>query len=163
MLDEPTIGLHPRDNRVLLGALKNLSDKGNTLVVVEHDEDTIRAADHIIDIGPGAGKRGGRWWPKAARTELSAQPDSVTGRFLAQPLVHPLGARREVRPRQPAWSRRVAARATDRRHAGRLAGDCSGASLHNLRGLDVACRCGAWWRSPASAARASRRWRATCC
>ena len=60
VLDEPTIGLHSRDNAILLGALKNLSDKGNTLVVVEHDEETIRAADHIIDIGPGAGKRGGR-------------------------------------------------------------------------------------------------------
>ena len=60
VLDEPTIGLHPRDNQILLKALQSLSDKGNTLVVVEHDEDTIRRADHIIDIGPGAGKRGGR-------------------------------------------------------------------------------------------------------
>jgi excinuclease ABC subunit A len=60
VLDEPTIGLHARDNRILLSALKTLSDKGNTLVVVEHDEDTIRRADHIIDIGPSAGKRGGR-------------------------------------------------------------------------------------------------------
>jgi excinuclease ABC subunit A len=60
VLDEPTIGLHPRDNGILLNALAKLGDKGNTLVVVEHDEDTIRRADHIIDIGPGAGKRGGR-------------------------------------------------------------------------------------------------------
>ena len=60
VLDEPTIGLHPRDNQILLDALHKLGDKGNTLVVVEHDEDTIRRADHIIDIGPGAGKRGGR-------------------------------------------------------------------------------------------------------
>ncbi len=60
VLDEPTIGLHPRDNQILLDALQKLGDKGNTLVVVEHDEDTIRRADHIIDIGPGAGKRGGR-------------------------------------------------------------------------------------------------------
>ena len=60
MLDEPTIGLHPRDNGILLDALAKLGDKGNTLVVVEHDEDTIRRADHIIDIGPGAGKRGGQ-------------------------------------------------------------------------------------------------------
>jgi excinuclease ABC subunit A len=63
VLDEPTIGLHPRDNGILLDALHKLGDKGNTLVVVEHDEDTIRRADHIIDIGPGAGKRGGSWWP----------------------------------------------------------------------------------------------------
>ena len=59
VLDEPTIGLHPRDNQILLDALRKLGDKGNTLVVVEHDEDTIRRADHIIDVGPGAGKRGG--------------------------------------------------------------------------------------------------------
>ena len=57
VLDEPTIGLHARDNQILLHALKTLSDKGNTLVVVEHDEDTIRHADHLIDIGPSAGKR----------------------------------------------------------------------------------------------------------
>src|SRR5208337_3677246 len=60
VLDEPTIGLHPRDNAVLLDALDQLATAGNTLVVVEHDEDTIRRADHIIDLGPGAGVRGGR-------------------------------------------------------------------------------------------------------
>ena len=60
VLDEPTIGLHARDNQILLRALHKLGDKGNTLVVVEHDVDTIRAASHIIDIGPSAGKRGGR-------------------------------------------------------------------------------------------------------
>ena len=60
VLDEPTIGLHARDNQILLGALQHLSDQGNTLVVVEHDEATIRQAEHIIDIGPGAGQRGGR-------------------------------------------------------------------------------------------------------
>ena len=60
VLDEPTIGLHPRDNAVLLDALDRLARKGNTLLVVEHDEDTIRRADHVIDLGPGAGTRGGR-------------------------------------------------------------------------------------------------------
>ena len=60
VLDEPTIGLHPRDNQILLDTLERLGDKGNTLVVVEHDEDTIRRADHVIDLGPGAGTRGGR-------------------------------------------------------------------------------------------------------
>ena len=60
ILDEPTIGLHPRDNRILLNALEKLEAKGNTLVVVEHDEDTIRRAKHLIDIGPAAGVRGGR-------------------------------------------------------------------------------------------------------
>ncbi len=98
VLDEPTIGLHPRDNQILLNALRNLGDKGNTLVVVEHDEDTIRRADHIIDIGPGAGKRGGRVVAQGSVADLAAQPDSLTGRYLAHPIVHPLQPRREVKP-----------------------------------------------------------------
>ncbi|MGI4982713.1 MAG: excinuclease ABC subunit UvrA, partial [Janthinobacterium lividum] len=98
VLDEPTIGLHPRDNRILLDALRKLGDKGNTLVVVEHDEDTIRRADHIIDIGPGAGKRGGVVVAQGSVADLAAQPDSLTGQFLAHPIVHPLQARRDVRP-----------------------------------------------------------------
>ncbi len=99
VLDEPTIGLHPRDNRILLDALRKLGDKGNTLVVVEHDEDTIRRADHIIDIGPGAGKRGGTLVAEGAVADLAAQPDSVTGRLLAHPMTHPLQPRRPVNPR----------------------------------------------------------------
>ncbi|WP_321923680.1 excinuclease ABC subunit UvrA [Burkholderia sp. BCC1998] len=96
VLDEPTIGLHPRDNQILLDALRKLGDKGNTLVVVEHDEDTIRRADHIIDVGPGAGKRGGTLVAEGAVADLAAQPDSVTGRLLAQPMTHPLQPRRAV-------------------------------------------------------------------
>ncbi|CAB3796365.1 UvrABC system protein A [Paraburkholderia caffeinilytica] len=96
VLDEPTIGLHPRDNQILLNALRKLGEKGNTLVVVEHDEDTIRRADHIIDIGPGAGKRGGTLIAQGSVADLSAQPDSLTGQFLARPIVHPLQPRREV-------------------------------------------------------------------
>ena len=65
ILDEPTIGLHPRDNTMLLDTLDKLRAKGNTLVVVEHDEDTIRRADHVIDLGPGAGRSAARWWPRA--------------------------------------------------------------------------------------------------
>ena len=98
VLDEPTIGLHPRDNQVLLKALKTLSDKGNTLVVVEHDEDTIRRADHLIDIGPGAGKRGGRLVAEGSAADLSANADSQTGRLLAHPMIHPLQPRRPVLP-----------------------------------------------------------------
>ncbi|SDN98510.1 excinuclease ABC subunit UvrA [Polaromonas sp. JS666] len=97
VLDEPTIGLHPRDNQILLGALGKLSDRGNTLVVVEHDEDTIRRADNIIDIGPGAGKRGGTLVAQGTAAQLSAVPESLTGRYLANPLIHPLHARRETR------------------------------------------------------------------
>ncbi len=96
VLDEPTIGLHPRDNQILLDALHKLGDKGNTLVVVEHDEDTIRRADHIIDIGPGAGKRGGTLVAQGSVSELASHPDSVTGRSLARPLVHPIQVRRGV-------------------------------------------------------------------
>ena len=96
VLDEPTIGLHPRDNAILLNALGKLSERGNTLVVVEHDEDTIRRADNIIDIGPGAGKRGGRLVAQGSAAQLSAVPDSLTGRYLANPLIHPLHARRET-------------------------------------------------------------------
>ncbi len=118
VLDEPTIGLHPRDNGILLNALAKLGDKGNTLVVVEHDEDTIRRADHIIDIGPGAGKRGGRLVAEGTVAQLSAQADSVTGRLLAHPLKHPLQARRPVA----------------------VGADClhlTGAHLHNLQHLNV--------------------------
>ena len=96
VLDEPTIGLHPRDNAILLSALGKLSERGNTLVVVEHDEDTIRRADNIIDIGPGAGKRGGRLVAQGSAAQLSKVSDSLTGRYLANPLIHPLHARRET-------------------------------------------------------------------
>jgi excinuclease ABC subunit A len=96
VLDEPTIGLHPRDNQVLLKALQSLSDKGNTLVVVEHDEDTIRHADHIIDIGPGAGKRGGRLVAEGTVADISKVADSATGRYLLHAIKHPLNIRRNV-------------------------------------------------------------------
>ena len=68
VLDEPSIGLHQRDNERLLETLIHLRNLGNTVIVVEHDEDAIRAADHVIDIGPGAGVHGGRWWRKAPST-----------------------------------------------------------------------------------------------
>jgi len=96
VLDEPTIGLHARDNQILLGALDQLRQHGNTLVVVEHDEDTIRRADHIIDIGPSAGKRGGRVVAQGTVADLSACEDSQTGRYLLHAMKHPLQARRAV-------------------------------------------------------------------
>ncbi len=88
VLDEPTIGLHPRDNKVLLDALAELAKNRNTLVVVEHDEDTIRRADHVIDLGPGAGVRGGQVVAAGNVKELMKNPASITGRFLAKPLAH---------------------------------------------------------------------------
>jgi excinuclease ABC subunit A len=118
VLDEPTIGLHPRDNRILLDALAKLEAKGNTLVVVEHDEDTIRRAQHIIDIGPGAGSRGGRVVAQGTVAELMAAPESVTGRYLKTPLVHAAQPRRAVDKGTPRLQLR-------------------GARLHNLRGADA--------------------------
>ncbi len=96
VLDEPTIGLHARDNQILLDALQKLGDKGNTLVVVEHDEDTIRRADHVIDIGPSAGKRGGRVVAEGSVDDVMAAADSQTGRYLLHAMKHPLQARRVV-------------------------------------------------------------------
>ena len=119
VLDEPTIGLHPRDNGILLDALARLGAMGNTLVVVEHDEDTIRRAEHLIDIGPGAGKRGGRLVAQGAVADLAANDDSVTGRLLARPLLHPLQPRRAVTADTPRLMLR-------------------GASLHNLQRIAVA-------------------------
>ncbi|MDD2879437.1 MAG: excinuclease ABC subunit UvrA [Rhodoferax sp.] len=96
VLDEPTIGLHARDNQMLLGALQRLSDQGNTLVVVEHDEDTIRHADHIIDIGPSAGKRGGRLVAEGSVADIQNAAESQTGRYLLHAMKHPLKPRRVV-------------------------------------------------------------------
>ncbi|HOL37385.1 MAG TPA: excinuclease ABC subunit A, partial [Rubrivivax sp.] len=118
VLDEPTIGLHPRDNGILLTALGRLGAAGNTLVVVEHDEDTIRRAEHLIDIGPGAGKHGGTLVAAGTVSDLVAAPESVTGRLLAAPPVHPLQPRRALAGDAPALALR-------------------GASLHNLRAIDV--------------------------
>ncbi len=83
ILDEPSIGLHQRDNDKLLGALLHLRDLGNTLIVVEHDEDTIRAADHVVDIGPGAGEHGGYVVAEGTAEEIMENPDSITGAYLS--------------------------------------------------------------------------------
>ena len=83
ILDEPSIGLHQRDNDKLLGTLKQLRDLGNTLIVVEHDEDTMRAADFIVDVGPGAGSRGGEIVAAGSLEEIIACERSVTGQYLS--------------------------------------------------------------------------------
>jgi excinuclease ABC subunit A len=118
VLDEPTIGLHPRDNKVLLDALAELARNRNTLVVVEHDEDTIRRADHVIDLGPGAGVRGGRVVAAGNVQELMANPASITGRFLAKPLAH------DAEPKRATNSR-----------AARL--ELEDVALHNVRKEDI--------------------------
>jgi excinuclease ABC subunit A len=118
VLDEPTIGLHPRDNRILLDALGELAAHRNTLVVVEHDEDTIRRADHVIDLGPGAGARGGRIVGRGTVDDLIANPGSITGRYLRNPLRHGREPKRPVHSKTP--SLRI-----------------ENATLHNLAGIDA--------------------------
>ncbi|MBS0367417.1 MAG: excinuclease ABC subunit A [Proteobacteria bacterium] len=118
VLDEPTIGLHPRDNAILLDSLSRLAGRRNTLVVVEHDEDTIRRADYVLDLGPGAGTQGGEVVGAGTVRDLTRNPRSVTGRFLRQPLLHP------ARPQRPVTS------ATERLLLQRV-------TLHNIRGTDI--------------------------
>ncbi len=118
VLDEPTIGLHPRDNATLLDTLERLRAKGNTLVVVEHDEDTIRRADHVIDLGPGAGTRGGRLVAQGTAAELAQLGNSATGRCLATPLMHSRSRRRAIDRETPLI-------------------EVNGATLHNLRKIDA--------------------------
>jgi excinuclease ABC subunit A len=101
VLDEPTIGLHPRDNEILLDALGELSSHRNTLVVVEHDEDTIRRADHVLDLGPAAGVRGGEIVGEGKVADLIRNPRSTTGKFLRNPLTHPAQPHRAVDARTP--------------------------------------------------------------
>ena len=119
VLDEPTIGLHPRDNKVLLDALAELAKNRNTLVVVEHDEDTIRRADHVIDLGPGAGVRGGEVVAVGTIEQLKNNPASITGRFLKNPLTHAAEPRRATGTRAP-----------------RLTLD--DVEMHNVRNVDIA-------------------------
>ena len=83
ILDEPSIGLHQRDNGKLLKTLKDLRDLGNTVLVVEHDEDTMRAADYIVDIGPGAGENGGRVVAYGTVEDIQKSKDSITGQYLS--------------------------------------------------------------------------------
>jgi len=116
ILDEPTIGLHPRDNRMLLDTLGNLRRKGNTIVVVEHDEETISSAEHIIDIGPGAGVRGGEVVATGSVAKIKRTKTSVTGRMLANPLQHPI-----YKPRGKANESLVV----------------KGANLHNLKNVNA--------------------------
>jgi excinuclease ABC subunit A len=94
ILDEPSIGLHQRDNDKLINALKNLQELGNTLIVVEHDEDTMLAADHVIDIGPGAGEHGGEVVAQGTAEEIMQIPESITGQYLSGKLQIPIPATR---------------------------------------------------------------------
>ena len=100
ILDEPSIGLHQRDNDKLIAALKNLKDMGNTLLVVEHDEDTMLAADHIVDIGPGAGSHGGEVVAEGTAEEIMQIEESITGQYLSGKLRIPVP---DVRKKPQGW------------------------------------------------------------
>ena len=122
VLDEPSVGLHPRDTRRLIDALLRLRDLGNTVLVVEHDPDTMRAADYLVDIGPGAGVHGGRVVAHGPPAQVMADPASLTGQYLS-------GARALAVPPQ--------------RRGGTHALRLEGVRTHNLRGVDVAIPLGA--------------------
>ena len=115
ILDEPSIGLHQRDNERLIGTLERLRDLGNTVIVVEHDEDTIRAADYVVDMGPGAGEHGGEVVCAGTPAEIMACPDSLTGQYLT-------GARMVRLP-------------DERRHPGRGCLTITGARANNLKNV----------------------------
>jgi excinuclease ABC subunit A len=116
ILDEPSIGLHQRDNAKLIDTLERLRDLGNTVIVVEHDEGTIRAADHVVDLGPGAGEHGGELVAEGTPSEIESQPESLTGQFLSGERQIPLPEERRS-PRSELVVR--------------------GARQHNLKGIDV--------------------------
>jgi excinuclease ABC subunit A len=101
VLDEPSIGLHQRDNDRLIGTLQHLRDLGNSVLVVEHDEDMIRAADYVVDMGPGAGIHGGRVVAQGTPDEVLANPESLTGRYMAGTLKIPVPAKRNRLGEQP--------------------------------------------------------------
>ncbi|MCL0080899.1 excinuclease ABC subunit UvrA [Peptococcaceae bacterium] len=117
VLDEPSIGLHQRDNQRLIKTLQRLRDMGNTLIIVEHDEETILTADYVIDIGPGAGEQGGRVMAAGTPAEISANPDSITGQYLS-------GQKTISVPGQ-------------RRQSNGQAIIITGAQEHNLKNIDV--------------------------
>ncbi len=113
ILDEPSIGLHQRDNAKLIATLKNLRDLGNTLIVVEHDEETMREADYIVDVGPGAGEKGGLIVATGTAEELMQSPDSITGRYLSGELSIPTPLFRRTPDK---WLRIVGAAENNLRH-----------------------------------------------
>ncbi|MFL6584342.1 MAG: excinuclease ABC subunit UvrA [Chthoniobacterales bacterium] len=119
VLDEPTIGLHPRDNLRLLETLTALREKGNSLVIVEHDEETMRRADHIIDLGPGAGMHGGEVVVHGTLSEIERSAKSETGRCLRNPLCHPSRNERRALDRVEQWI------------------EIRGARANNLKNVDV--------------------------
>jgi len=130
VLDEPTIGLHPRDNQLLLDALHTLGKEGNTLVVVEHDEDTIRRAEHVIDIGPGAGVRGGTVVAQGTVADIMASEASLTGQCLRHPMVHPVPRHVPapvLQPSMPPMKTKAKPKATPKSQSKKMAAEAEAA------------------------------------
>jgi len=138
ILDEPSIGLHQRDNTKLIDTLIRLRDLGNSIIVVEHDEETIQAADHIIDIGPGAGEHGGRVVAQGTLEDIMAAPDSITGDYLARRRQIPVpSVRRPVGEAKGTKAGRNGRRAAASADAGPRWIEIKGARQHNLKNIDV--------------------------
>ena len=131
VLDEPTIGLHPRDSERLLSLLRDLANRGNTVLVVEHDRTLIQGADHIIDLGPAAGELGGRVMAEGDLDTILATEDSVTGAYLRERPVTP--ARRHL----ARFRREQGRKSLAEEIAGKPRVSVRGAASHNLRGIDV--------------------------
>src|SRR6185503_21324231 len=119
ILDEPSIGLHQRDNERLLKTLRHLRDIGNSVIVVEHDEDTMRAADYLLDLGPGAGVRGGELVAAGTVPEVIANPRSLTAKYLTGELSVPIPRKRVLPSAEKGWLEIV------------------GATENNLQDIDV--------------------------
>ena len=144
VLDEPSIGLHTRDTERLIRILEDLRDLGNTILVVEHDADVLRSADHLLDLGPGAGEFGGKVLAEGVLAEIEANPNSLTGRYLSGQISIPVPTRRRAPGREKLVLR------------GRVARTTCAASTWRFR---WAC----WWRSRGCRDRANRRWCTRCC
>ncbi len=136
ILDEPTIGLHARDNDLLLGTLHRLKEKGNTVVVVEHDMDTIRRAEFIIDLGPGGGADGGNLVCAGNAEELMRCPDSLTGRLLKAPLHHPMRERAAGPPGEAGGNGVGRVGSSDESEENGVL-EVVGAAKHNLKDLSL--------------------------
>ncbi len=142
ILDEPSIGLHPRDNQQLLDTLANLRDLGNTVVVVEHDEETMRAADHLIDFGPGPGVRGGEVVAVGSADEIASMPRSVTGAFLSGKRKIEVPSSRRIEARGARREKENGARASQLALA--PLSPSVGARHNNLKNIDVEIPLGAF-------------------
>ena len=142
VLDEPSIGLHTRDTARLIRILEDLRDLGNTILVVEHDADVLRSADHLLDLGPGAGEFRGKLLAEGVLAEIEANPNSLTGRYLSGQISIPVPTRRRVPGKEKLVLR--------------------GAEANNLRGVMWRFRWGCWWPSQVFPARENRPWCTRC-